>query len=225
MRMRKKKHREDRLFACSHLIIDDITAYSDSLRPIFDNDNPIHIEIGCGKGKFITETAANTPDTNYIAIEKNLDVLVLAAEKIRNANLTNVRFVAGDACVLGQMNIDGEADRIYINFCDPWKKKRQAKRRLTHANFLALYEKLLAKGGEVHFKTDNTKLFEFSLNSFSQYGLVMKNITLDLHNSEFEGNVMTEYETLFSQKGQPIYRCEVVFPSLVDHSKDFETKE
>ena len=147
MRMRKKKHREDRLFACSHLIIDDITAYSDSLRPIFDNDNPIHIEIGCGKGKFITETAANNPDTNYIAIEKNLDVLVLAAEKIRNANLTNVRFVAGDACVLGQMNIDGEAQRIYINFCDPWKKKRQAKRRLTHANFLALYEKLLAKGG------------------------------------------------------------------------------
>ena len=212
MRMRKKKHREDRLSACSHLLIEDITLFNDSLRPIFKNDNPIHIEIGCGKGKFITETAARNPEINYIAIEKNLDVLVLAAEKIKNAALPNVKFVAGDACVLEQMNIYGEIDRIYINFCDPWKKKRQAKRRLTHENFLKLYEKLLKDGGEVHFKTDNTKLFEFSLNSFSGYGLMMKNITLNLHESDFEGNVMTEYETLFSQKGQPIYRCEVVYP-------------
>ena len=173
--------------------------------------NPLHIEIGCGKGKFITELAAKNPDINYIAFEKNLDVLVLASEKIKNAGLNNVRFVAGDACILEQMNINNEIDRIYINFCDPWKKKRQAKRRLTHENFLKLYEKLLKPGGEVHFKTDNTKLFEFSLNSFSAYGLTMKNITLDLHNSEFEGNIMTEYETLFSQKGQPIYRCEIIF--------------
>lgn len=212
MRMRKKKHREDRLSACSHLLIEDITLFNDSLRPIFGNDNPIHIEIGCGKGKFITETAARNPEINYIAIEKNLDVLVLAAEKIKNAALPNVKFVAGDACVLEQMNICGEIDRIYINFCDPWKKKRQAKRRLTHENFLKLYQKLLKRGGEVHFKTDNTKLFEFSLNSFSGYGLMMKNITLNLHESDFKGNVMTEYETLFSQKGQPIYRCEVVYP-------------
>lgn len=212
MRMRKKKHREDRLDACSHLMIEDITAYSGSLKAIFGNDKPLHIEIGCGKGKFITELAARNPEINYIAFEKNLDVLVLASEKINNADLKNVRFVAGDACILEQMQIEHEIDRIYINFCDPWKKKRQAKRRLTHENFLRLYEKLLKNGGEVHFKTDNTKLFEFSLNSFSAYGLMMKNITLDLHNSEFEGNIMTEYETLFSEKGQVIYRCEVVFP-------------
>ncbi|MBQ8525365.1 MAG: tRNA (guanosine(46)-N7)-methyltransferase TrmB [Clostridia bacterium] len=212
MRMRKKKHREDRLEACSHLLIEDITKYSGSLKKIFEDDKPMHIEIGCGKGKFITELAARNPGINYIAFEKNLDVLVLASEKIKNAGLENVRFVAGDACVLEQMNIEHEIERIYINFCDPWKKKRQAKRRLTHENFLKLYEKLLIDGGEVHFKTDNTKLFEFSLNSFSAYGLMMKNITLDLHNSEFEGNIMTEYETLFSEKGQPIYRCEVVFP-------------
>lgn len=211
MRMRKKKHREDRLDACSYLILDDITEYDGNIKSIFDNQNPLHIEIGCGKGKFITELAAKNPDINYIAFEKNLDVLVLASEKIKNAGLNNVRFVAGDACILEQMNINNEIDRIYINFCDPWKKKRQAKRRLTHENFLKLYEKLLKPGGEVHFKTDNTKLFEFSLNSFSAYGLTMKNITLDLHNSEFEGNIMTEYETLFSQKGQPIYRCEIIF--------------
>lgn len=212
MRMRKKKHREDRLEACSHLLIEDITQYSGNLHKIFSDDKPLHIEIGCGKGKFITELAARNPDINYIAFEKNLDVLVLASEKINNAGLDNVRFVAGDASILEQMDINDEIDRIYINFCDPWKKKRQAKRRLTHENFLKLYEKLLVQGGEVHFKTDNTKLFEFSLNSFSGYGLMMKNITLDLHNSEFEGNIMTEYETLFSEKGQPIYRCEVVFP-------------
>ena len=212
MRMRKKKHREDRLDACSHLLIEDITQYSGNLHKIFPDDKPLHIEIGCGKGKFITELAAINPDINYIAFEKNLDVLVLASEKIKNAGLDNVRFVAGDAFILEQMDINNEIDRIYINFCDPWKKKRQAKRRLTHENFLKLYEKLLVQGGEVHFKTDNTKLFEFSLNSFSGYGLMMKNITLDLHNSEFEGNIMTEYETLFSEKGQPIYRCEVIFP-------------
>ena len=211
MRMRKKKHREDRLDACSHLLIDDITEYGNTLKDIFGEDKPLHIEIGCGKGKFITELAARNPDINYIAFEKNLDVLVLASEKIKNAGLGNVRFVAGDASILEQMNIENEIDRIYINFCDPWKKKRQAKRRLTHENFLKLYEKLLVNDGEDHFKTDNTKLFEFSLNSFSAYGLIMKNITLDLHNSEFEGNIMTEYETLFSEKGQPIYRCEVVF--------------
>lgn len=212
MRMRKKKHREDRLDACSHLLIEDITAYDNKLRDIFGDEKPLHIEIGCGKGKFITELAAKNPDINYIAFEKNLDVLVLASEKINKAGLNNVRFVAGDACILEHMNTENEIERIYINFCDPWKKTRQAKRRLTHENFLKIYEKLLADGGEVHFKTDNTKLFEFSLNSFSAYGLMMKNITLDLHNSEFEGNIMTEYETLFSEKGQPIYRCEVVFP-------------
>lgn len=212
MRMRKKKHRDDRLAACSDLFIPDILVYKDDLKAIFGNDKPVHIEIGCGKGKFITELAGQNPDINYIAIERNRDVLVLAGEKVKNAELTNVRFVAGDCGVLNSIEAHHTVDRIYVNFCDPWKKSRQAKRRLTHSNYLTMYEKLLRDGGELHFKTDNTMLFEFSLNSFSEFGVKMKNITLDLHNSKFEGNVMTEYETLFSQKGQPIYRCEVVFP-------------
>lgn len=212
MRMRKKKHRDDRLAACADLFIPDILIYKNDLKAIFGNDKPVHIEIGCGKGKFITELAAINPDVNFIAIERNRDVLVLASEKVKNAELTNVRFVAGDCSILNSIEALHTVDRIYVNFCDPWKKSRQAKRRLTHSNYLTMYEKLLTEGGELHFKTDNTMLFEFSLNSFSEFGVRMKNITLDLHNSKFEGNVMTEYETLFSQKGQPIYRCEVVFP-------------
>ena len=200
MRMRRKKHREDRLDVCSHLLIDNILDYKDNLRNIFGDgiDKPLHLEIGCGKGKFICELAKLNPDINYIAFEKNYDVLVLATEKVLEAGISNVKFAPGDASVLNEFNENSKVDRIYINFCDPWKKSKQAKRRLTHENFLNIYKKLLKDGGEVHFKTDNTKLFEFSLNSFSAYGLTMKNITLDLHNSEFEGNIMTEYEKNFS---------------------------
>ena len=211
MRMRRKKHREDRLGACSDIFISDINTLSGDIGKIFGNNNPLHIEIGCGKGKFMRELSERNPQINYIAIEKNLDVLVLAAEKIKDADIKNVRFIAGDANILSEIDLKNKAERIYINFCDPWKKSRQAKRRLTHENFLNIYKEILMPNGEVHFKTDNTKLFEFSLNSFSAYGLMMKNITLDLHASSFEGNIMTEYETLFSEKGQPIYRCEVVF--------------
>ena len=211
MRMRRKKHREDRLGACSDIFISDINTLSGDIGKIFGNNNPLHIEIGCGKGKFMRELSERNPQINYIAIEKNLDVLVLAAEKIKDADIKNVRFIAGDANILSEIDLKNKAERIYINFCDPWKKSRQAKRRLTHENFLNIYKEILVPNGEVHFKTDNTKLFEFSLNSFSAYGLMMKNITLDLHASSFEGNIMTEYETLFSEKGQPIYRCEVVF--------------
>ncbi len=212
MRMRRKKHREDRLSACSDIFISDINELSGDIgKNIFKNDNPLHIEIGCGKGKFMRELSERNPHINYIAIEKNLDVLVLASEKIKDADIKNVRFIAGDASTLSEIDLKNKVERIYINFCDPWKKSRQAKRRLTHENFLNIYKEILIPNGEVHFKTDNTKLFEFSLNSFSAYGLMMKNITLDLHASSFEGNIMTEYETLFSEKGQPIYRCEVVF--------------
>ncbi len=211
MRMRKRKHREERLDACNRLFINNIEDYKENLREIFDNDNPLHIEIGCGKGGFTCEMAKRNPDVNFLAMERNLDVLVVAAEKVINAGIDNVRFVPGDVTKLNDFPDASHCDRIYINFCDPWKKSRHAKRRLTHANYLAIWEKLLSDEGEIHFKTDNTKLFEFSLNSFSDYGARLKNITLDLHNSDFEGNVMTEYEKLFSEKGQPIYRLEAKF--------------
>jgi tRNA (guanine-N7-)-methyltransferase len=211
MRMRRKKHREERLEACSHLIISNIEDYKDDIKAVFGDDKPLRIEIGCGKGKFILETATNNPDINFIAVEKCSDVLVLAAEKIKEAGLTNVKFIQGDVMQLACLETKTKCEVIYINFCDPWMRSGYAKRRLTHGNFLTMYEKWLEKGGSIHFKTDNTKLYEFSLNSFSDYGLKLKNITLDLHSSKFEGNVMTEYETNFTNLGQPIYRCEASF--------------
>lgn len=214
MRMRRKKHREERLLKCADILIDDILVYKNNLRGVFESDAPLRLEIGCGKGKFILETARNNPHTNFLAFEKNLDVLVLAAEKVKEEGLTNVRFVPGDANVLSEFDTESKCEVIYINFCDPWPKKGYAKRRLTHENFLKLWEKLLAKNGGIHFKTDNKGLFEFSLNSFSNYGMRLKNISLDLHASDFEGNVMTEYETLFSQKGNPIYRCEAYYDGM-----------
>ena len=211
MRMRRKKHREERMESCSGLMIKDIMKYKEDIRAVYGQDKPLHIEIGCGKGGFISETARQNPDVNYIAFEKNLDVLVLAMEKVQQMGLGNVRFVPGDAGILGDMDTKTKIQRIYINFCDPWPKAGPQKRRLTHENFLTIYKRLIEDGGEIHFKTDNRGLFEFSLNSFADFGLKLKNITLDLHNSGFEGNVMTEYEKLFSEKGQPIYRCEATF--------------
>lgn len=211
MRMRKKKHQTERLENCSHLFIEDITKYRNDIKSVFEDDKPLHMEIGCGKGAFILETARRNPNINFIAVEKNLNVLVLAAEKVKEAGLDNVRFVAGDAGQLRDFETKTKCDCIYINFCDPWPKNGYRKRRLTHEYHLVIWEKLLKENGEIHFKTDNRGLFEFSLNSFSEYDMKLKNITLDLHNSAFEGNVMTEYEKLFSEKGQPIYRCEAVF--------------
>ena len=211
MRMRRKKHREERMENCGELMIKNILEYKKDIKAIFDDDKPLHIEIGCGKGGFISETARRNPGVNYVAFEKNLDVLVLAMEKVTEMGLSNVRFVPGDAGILSELESDTKVQRIYINFCDPWPKAGHKKRRLTHERFLAIYEKLIEVGGAIHFKTDNRGLFEFSLNSFADFGMKLKNITLDLHNSDFEGNVMTEYEKLFSEKGQPIYRCEASF--------------
>ncbi|MBE7028522.1 MAG: tRNA (guanosine(46)-N7)-methyltransferase TrmB [Ruminococcaceae bacterium] len=210
MRMRKKKHLHERLSLCSSLIIDDIFKYTGDIKGIFPDNLPLHLEIGCGKGKFICETAKKNKDINFIAIEKNLNVLVLAAEKIKNEGLANVRFLAGDVNLLRDYETKTKCDIIYINFCDPWHKNSYRKRRLTHENHLRLWEKLLKQNGEIHFKTDNKMLFEFSLNSFSDYNMKLKNITFDLHNSDFSGNIMTEYEQLFSSQGEPIYRCEAI---------------
>lgn len=137
--------------------------------------------------------------------------MVMAAEKAKEKGLENLRFVLGDIAMLENFNSKSKCSRIYINFCDPWKKSGYAKRRLTHERFLKIYEKLLCPEGEIFFKTDNAPLFEFSLNSFSDYGMRLKNITFDLHNSKYDGNIMTEYETLFSENGNPIYRCEARF--------------
>lgn len=211
MRMRRKKHREERLENCSEYIINNIEDYKDDIKKIFGNDKKLCMEIGCGKGKFIAETAKQNPDVNFIAVEKNLDVLVIAVEKMNGLKLKNLKFVPGDADMFDIFDTKTKCDIIYLNFSDPWKKSGQKKRRLTHEKYLNIYKKLLKDGGELCFKTDNEKLFEFSLNSFCDFGLKLKNITFDLHNSDFEGNVMTEYETRFFEMGKPIFRCEAIF--------------
>ena len=209
MRMRKKKHCADRLESCASLWIKEPEKLKGKwTEEIFGHDNPRHIEIGCGPGQFICGMAQVHPDINYIAIDVVPDVLVLALEKAVSAELPNVRLIIADAAKLCDYFEYDEVKRIYLNFSDPWKKSRQAKRRLTHKNFLNIYKKLLKNGNLICFKTDNKALFEFSLNSFAEENFKLGNITLDLHNSKFEGNIMTEYETKFAEAGMPIYRLE-----------------
>ncbi len=211
MRMRKKKNCDIRLEKCESLWIKNPEELKGKWNDLFGNSNPIHIEIGCGKGQFITGMAEQNPDINYVAIDVVPDVLVIALEKATAKEIKNVRFIIADAAKLCDYFEQFEISRIYLNFSDPWKKKKQAKRRLTHKNFLDIYKKLLKNGDFIYFKTDNRPLFEFSLNSFAEENFKMQNITFDLHNSGYEGNVMTEYETRFSEQGMPIYRVEATY--------------
>ncbi len=198
MRMRKKKNGALRLNECADLLItkrEDIPCF------------PITVEIGCGKGKFILETAKRNPDTNFIAMEKIPDVAMLAAEKIRDEGITNVKFIVGDAMTLPELFREGEIERIYLNFSDPWPHNGHAKRRLTDRGFLELYKTLLTPDGEIVFKTDNRPLFDFSLEEFKYMGFDLEDLTYDLHNSEYMAdNIVTEYEANFSAKGFSINR-------------------
>ncbi len=212
MRVKKKKHGAERLEACGNIVIKDLKAEGSTSQALFGNDNPIRIEIGCGKGDFIVGTAAKEPNVNFLAIEKVSDVLMLAAEKVKRSELKNIRVCCVDAKELEEIFPEGSIDRIYLNFSDPWPKSRHEKRRLTYRSFLAIYKKILKKGGAIHFKTDNRGLFDFSLEEFKEFGMRMEKLTFDLHNSEYmEGNVMTEYEKRFSSMGVPINRVECYF--------------
>ena len=212
MRLRNKPWAKDALAAHPEMVIQDPTQWKGRWHERFGNSNPIHIEIGSGKGQFVSGMARQNPNINYIGIEIQESVLVVALEKALAADVSNLQLLHVNGGQVTDYFEDGEVDQIYLNFSDPWPKKRHAKRRLTHESFLVGYEKVLPPFGELHFKTDNRGLFEYSLASFSQFGLVLKQVWLDLHQVEFPGNVMTEYEEKFSAKGHPIYRVEVIFP-------------
>ncbi len=200
MRIRKKRHGNERFQACSEFIIQ-----SREEIPCF----PIYLEIGCGKGAFILETARRNPDVMFVAMEKVTDVLMLAAEKIKESGLTNVLLWNGGAEHLTEWFKKGDVRRIYLNFSDPWPKKRHTKRRLTHEGFLDQYRAILTDDGEIFFKTDNRGLFDFSVEEMQRCGYILRNLTYDLHNSQWnEGNVVTEYEANFSAKGFTINRVE-----------------
>ena len=222
MRNRKKPW-TDKEIAESSVFIEDATLYKGKWSEVFGNDNPIHIEIGCGKGQFISETSKTNPNINYIGIERERLVIAAALKKARLSEAgKNLRFLCVDVANINDIFAPGEVERIYINFCDPWHRRRKwAKRRLTHRNFLALYEQLFGEnGGEIYMKTDNTILFDFSLNEFADKGWRLHNISLNLHESDYEGNIMTEYEQKFSALGQPIYRLEAYFKRLPEGVDD-----
>ena len=177
-------------------------------KEVFGNDNPIHIEIGMGKGTFITTLAGMNPDINYVGIEKYSSVLLRAVEKQDELQLPNLRFIRMDAENINEVFGVDEVDRIYLNFSDPWPKDRHAKRRLTSKQFFERYDVILKKDGIVEFKTDNDLLFQFSLEQVPEAGWELIEQTWDLHNDErlMQGNVMTEYESKFSQMGNPIHK-------------------
>lgn len=218
MRMRKKKHLEERLAKCSNVIklfsedCNFLTAiekkeYIDTAA-LFGNNNPVVLEIGCGKGRFACEFAKRNPHVNVLALEKCANVLVIASETAMKENISNLIFLHGGAEYLEKYIMPETVERIFLNFSCPYPKKRYANHRLTNARFLKSYAVILKKGAEIHQKTDNMHFFEYSIEQLSDYGFRIKNVSLDLHSSEFEGNIETEYEQKFSSLGMPIYRLE-----------------
>lgn len=209
MRMRRKKNQDIRLQNCHNIMVLEPGEYKGRWNEYFKNNNEIHIEIGCGRGRFIVATAKKYPDINFIAIEKDESALLSAMEQAKAQEIKNLVFISFFAQELVDVFENEEISRIYLNFSDPWPRKKQAGRRLTHKNFLEVYAQILKNDGYIHFKTDNQGLFEFSLEEFSANAWKMRNISLDLHASAIENNVMTEYEEKFSTLGFRIYRVEL----------------
>ncbi|MGD6840977.1 tRNA (guanosine(46)-N7)-methyltransferase TrmB [Bacillus infantis] len=209
MRQRNKPWAKDKLMQHPQYVILEPDQYKGKWAEVFGADQPLHIEIGTGKGRFITGMAKANPHINYIGIELAESVIVTALDKLIEEELPNLKLMNANAKNLAEYFNKGDVDRVYLNFSDPWPKTRHEKRRLTFKSFLDVYKSILVDQGEIHFKTDNQGLFEYSLTSFSEYGLLLTYVSLDLHNSGYEGNIMTEYEEKFSGRGSRIYRSEV----------------
>lgn len=204
MRLRKKKCTPKRLEEYKDFFVsfpeDEIADFT----KIFGNNNPVHLEIGAGKGDFITTLARQNPNINYIAFEKIADVIAIAATKAEG--IANLRFANTDAELIDRVFQENSIARIYLNFSDPWPKERHRKKRLTHSVFLEKYKKVLMPDGEIHFKTDNVRLFRFSLLEMKEFPMELREIYFDLHRECPNGNIMTEYETRFSEMGYPIQK-------------------
>ncbi len=204
MRQRYIKDAKEKL-SSSPLFISNPNDLKGKWHNLFNNENEIHIEIGSGKGIFIHTLASLNPDINYIAIEKYDSVLLRLKEKLDEKPLSNIRLIIMDATTITDVFSNGEVDKIYLNFSDPWPKKHHAKRRLTSEAFLKRYDEILKPDGMIVFKTDNRGLFEYSLESFNNYGFMLYDISLDLHNDlRYPDNIKTEYEAKWEDKG-PIY--------------------
>lgn len=202
MRLRNVKNKQDIMDASSYLVLNP-KDYHGKWKKLFGNDHPIHIEIGTGKGNFIIGKALANPDINFIGIEKFDSVIARCLEKIPEG-LSNLKMIRMNALEIEEV-FNHEIDTIYLNFSDPWPKKRWYKRRLTSSIFLDKYDSLFQKDACIIQKTDDTSLFEYSICSLSQHGYIIQDISFDLHHSEVENNIMTEYEEKFSKKGNSIY--------------------
>ena len=214
MRMRKMKNLEPRMERCAALRVQSPAEKKGHWRDLMPGCAALWVEVGCGKGKFTAETAQANPDVLLIAVERCREAMVVAMEKAQTMGLTNVYYIDMDVAEIENIFAPGEIDRLFINFPDPWPRKKNAKRRLTHRGFLDKYCRVVKEGGEFHFKTDNAPLFAFSLEEFAACGLETKNVTDDLHKDGVVG-IMTGYEEKFHELGTPIHRCEVVCKPFV----------
>lgn len=190
----------------SQWIVQDPAALRGKWKERFGNDHPVYLEIGTGKGKFINQLAQENPEINYVGIEKYSSVLIRALDKLDESQIQNLLFIRGDAELICEYFGEGEVDRIYLNFSDPWPKDRHAKRRLPSKEFLRRFAQILTPEGTIEFKTDNRALFDFAVEEVEAGGFKILQITYDLHSDPVmkEGNIMTEYEERFSAKGNPI---------------------
>lgn len=205
MRQRKIKDLDNKLAAYRDVTIEEPASLKGHWGDLFENEGPLYLEIGCGKGQFITENAKKHPERNFIAIEGHQSVVLRALEKTKEQNITNIRFVLEYVKDIRDFFADEELSGIYLNFSDPWPKERHAKRRLTYGKRLQQYLQILKNDGSVEFKTDNDGLFAFTLEQIEEEGLAAADVTRDLHNSEFaEDNIVTEYEDRFARSGKNI---------------------
>ena len=209
MRMRRMKNLESRMANCAELRITDPAALKGNWRSLKQDAAALWVEVGCGKGKFTAETAEANPDVLLIAVERCREAMVVAMEKAQSMGLKSVFYIDMDVANIEDIFAGEEIDRLFINFPDPWPRKKNAKRRLTYRTFLDKYCRVIKQGGEIHYKTDNAPLFEFSVEEFAACGLEVKNLTRNLHENGIVG-IMTGYEEKFHSLGTPINRCEVV---------------
>lgn len=211
MRHRRKPWADELLAANPQLVIPEPAHYKGKWASVFGNDHPIYVEIGTGKGQFLAGMASQHPDVNFIGIELDKDIIATATKKVIGSASSNIILMHINAADLRDVFADQEIAGIYLNFSDPWPKNRHEKRRLTFHTFLEKYKQILQPTGEIVMKTDNQGFFEYTLVSFSAFGMELLEVNLDLHQIEEPMNVMTEYEEKFSAKGQPIYRCRARF--------------
>ncbi len=219
MRMRRKPNLEPRMEACRNWQVMEPETMQGNWRQLKPDCSALWVEVGCGKGKFTVETAQANPDVLMIAIERCREAMVMAMEKARDMGLTNVFFVDMDVANMEGCFAPQEIDRLFINFPDPWPRSKNAKRRLTFRTFLRLYSRIIKDGGEIHFKTDNAPLFEFTLEELELVGLPAKNVTRNLHENGPVG-IMTGYEEKFYAMGTPINRCEIVTHPIFEEVKE-----